>query len=375
MYSIFQLDIYDKNRNWIAPVGAFESIEGIKRFDNISDLEFTVKSTHNRLNELMTPGTRIGCRLRGHPFIAGPIRAHDGYGPGKSGKFTFEVEDNFRILRNFLIYQVPGGSMLQQADSYRYQETGNAETVFKNIVTLNMVDRSIEPIIVAPNLNRGGTVTASARMAKVYNEMFPLLESVGLGVTVVPSPAGLTVDVYAPGVYPIDLTENSRIVRKWRYRMEAPDLTNVVVGGSGKGTARVFINRVATDGREALWNDRIEGFIDARDADSSTVYTERADEALFDGAGTASMTVTLAETKNFKLGGADGLNVGQVVTARVANGLVSVTDILREIEFSWNADDGLKLTGQIGIDTSPTARIAKSIAMLAGSVSKLKASE
>lgn len=374
LQDMFRLDLYDKNRNWIAPVGAFLSIDGTKRFDNISDFDFTVKATHNRLSTMLTPGTRVRCRLRGEDFISGPIRGHSGNGPGVSGSFTFHVQDNFRILRNFLIYQVPGASMAAQSGAYNYTKTGSAEFVFKDIVTANIANRSVEPIIVPTNLNRGGVVTAQARMAKVYNEMFPLLESMGLGVAVTMTPAGLVVDVYEPGVFNTTLSENSRIIRKWKYRLDAPDVTHVVVGGQGIGTARTFISQTDT-ARQTLWGDRIEEFRDARDAELLDTYYERAAETLFDGQGGVGLEVTLAETKNFKFGGTNGLKVGQLVTAKVANGAVQVSDIMREIDFSYDVENGLKLTGKIGKITEPNALMAQTIAALGGSLAKLKASQ
>src|SRR6476620_5394897 len=155
--SIFRCDLYDKNRNWIAPVGSFVSVEGTVRFDDTSEFELTVKASHKRLGEMLTPGNRMRLQLRGDTLIEGPIRTHGGSGPGTSTTFTFGVEDNFRILKNFLIYQVPGGTMAAQSGAYNYTQTGNAETVFKDIVRLNAV-RGPEAIIIAPNLHRGGTI-------------------------------------------------------------------------------------------------------------------------------------------------------------------------------------------------------------------------
>lgn len=373
--SLFKCDIYDKNRNWLYPVGAFESVEGTVRFDNISDFELTVKATHKRLGALLTPGNKLRLRLRDETLIEGPIREHQGSGPGSSTTFTFGVEDNFRILRNYLVFQVPGGTMAQQSGAYNYTITGNMETVFKDIVSKNIGTRGWEPIIIAPNLNRGATVTSSARMATVYNELFPLLEERGLGAKVSMTPAGLVVDVYVPGVYAgPKLTEQSRIIRKWKYDLKAPDVTNVILGGGGEGTARVFRERYDTV-RQDLWGDQIEVFRDARDTTNTTVLNERGDETLFDGAGEASLEVQFGETSDFKFMGPNGVKVGQVVTAEVAGGAVTVTDILREVDFSWNADEGLEIKGQIGRKVEPTARMARAISKLAGSYDKLKASQ
>lgn len=372
--SLMRLDLYNKNRVWQCPVGDFSEISGTKKFDNISDFDFTVKATHERLGLMLTPGTRAKLRLRGETLIEGPIREHEGEGPGVSGEFTFNVEDNFRILRNFLIYQRPGESMANQSLAYRYEQTGNIETVFKDIVTLNIADRSVEPIIVPASQARGGIITAQARMAKVYNEFFPMLEAEGLGVSVVASPAGLTVDVFELEPYGIKLDEGSRAIRKWKYKLQAPSVTDVVVAGNGEGTLRTF-TRKNDPTREALWGDKIEVLSDARDADDLNTYDERADEVLYDGAGTASLEVTLAETSRFKFHGPDGLHVGNIVTAHVANHTIQVTDILREIEFSFTPEDGLKLKGVIGKVTDPNAQFMEAISHMDGSLNKLKASQ
>lgn len=370
--SLFQADLYDKNRVWKAPVGAFESVEGTVRFDNISEFELTVKATHKRLGLMLTPGTRMKLRLRGDTLIEGPIRTHGGSGPGSSTTFTFGVEDNFRIFRNFLVYQVPGGTMAAQAGAFNYTITGNMETVFKDIVSKN-INRGPEPIIMAPNFNRGGIVTSSARMATVYNELWPLLEARGLGAKVVASPGGLTIDVYEPGVYPTKLTEASRIIRKWTYDLKAPDVTHVVVGGGGQGTARVFIER-GDNTRRTLWGDQIEVFRDARDTSDSATLIDRGDETLFDGAGSATIEAIISETTDFKFGGVNGAKVGQLVTAEVADGAISVTDILREVDFSWSADRGIQMKAQIGQPAAPTQKLTKAISKLSLSLEKLKAS-
>lgn len=372
--SIFQCDLYDRNRNWLAPVGSFVNVEGTVRFDAISEFELTVKATHKRLPEMLTPGTRMKLRLRGDTLIEGPIRTHAGAGPGTSTEFTFGVEDNFRVLKNFLVYQVPGASMAAQSGAYNWTETGNIEKVFKDMVALNIGDRSLEPIIIATNQNRGATVTTSARMATVFNEMFPLLEEKGLGATVTATPAGLIVDVFVPGVYGTKLSEQSRIIRKWKYNLTAPDVTAVVVGGQGEGTARTFIEAHDTP-RQLLWGDRIEVFRDARDASQIATYNDRAAETLFDGAGSTSIRATLAETQGFKIGGPNGLKVGQKVTASVAGGMVEITDILREFDFSWNAEDGLSIEAQIGKSVEPTAQVARAMGKLSDSLSKMKASQ
>lgn len=371
--ALFQIDLFDNNRVWKAPVGAFVSIEGTVKHDDISVCEFTVKANHKRLGLMLTPGTRARIRLRGEKLIEGPIRTHGGEGPGIATTYTFGVEDNFRILKNFLVYQVPGGTMAQQATAYNWTQTGNIETVFKNMVSLNLGSRSVEPIIIAPNLGRGGTITSSARMATVFNEMFPLLESKGLGAKVDASPAGLTVDVFAPGTYPNKLSTQSRIIRKWKYKLEAPDVTNVVVGGQGQGTARVFIER-SDAARSALWGDRIEVFRDARDAAALATLQERGDETLFDGQGSVSLEAVLAETTDFKFMGPNGVKVGQVVTAEIGNG-ITITDILREVNFSWDAESGFEMKAQIGRTLSPIAQVTNAMQRLANSTNKLKASQ
>lgn len=369
MAPLFKAHLYDANRNWLYPVGSFVKVEGTLRYNQISDCEITVKATHKRLSTFLNPGTRLRLDLRGQTILQGPIRSHEGEGPGTSTTYTFGAEDNFRILRNLLVYPVPGAALNAQTTVPNYTVSGDMETVFKDVVSKN-AGRHIEPITVATNLHRGGFVTSSARMATVYNELFPLLEERGLGATVTSTPAGLVVDVFTPGTFDNKLSVSSRTIRKWKYKLEAPDVTDVVVGGGGEGTARIFIKR-NDSARRTLWGDHIEVFRDARDTSTTATLNDRGDETLFDGRGSVSIECTLAETDNFHFGGATGLQIGQMVTAEIDGG-VTVTDILREVDFSWDADNGLKLKAQIGQPQAPVAKLMRSISKLAMSVDKMK---
>ena len=76
----------------------------------------------------------------------------------------------------------------------------------------------------------------------------------------------------------------------------------------------------------------------------------------------AGLSLELTETKHFRYGG-DGLRVGDRVTAMI--GGQPYTDVLREVQLSWDTKDGDTATPIIGERKDDTdTQLAKSIRAL-----------
>ena len=132
--------------------------------------------------------------------------------------------------------------------------------------------------------------------------------------------------------------------------------------------------RDATDNAlEADYNEVLEAFRDARDADTDTVLVSRAQEELTDKAPKSGFAIHLSETEHFQYG-KDGLVVGAQVTISI-NGITR-TDILREVTLSYSRDDGLETTPVVGdIQDSPERTIANFLARLKKGITDLKVSK
>lgn len=338
-------------------VGRPLEVKPVIRHNIKSTATFSIDSDHDRAADLMAPGARVMIYREGEFQMSGPVRLSTGRFAVDSS-LTFTVEDDFRILNNWLAWPKPGAPLTGQDVEYR-TITGPAETVVKTVMAENAARLGF-PLTVAPDQGRGSTGTYTFRFHPAYDRLFPAVDQAGIGVTVRQDGAGLLLDCYQPRDYPHRLSPESGTVVGGTYTLTAPAATRVVVGGQGEGVAREF-QGFPDAARESEWNDVIEVLRDARDSGTGNVYAERAAETLAEGAPLAGLSLELSETKHFRYGGA-GLRVGDRVTAEVTGQLY--TDVLREVRLSLDKD-GDTATPVIGERADdPDVRLAKSIRAL-----------
>jgi hypothetical protein len=75
------------------------------------------------------------------------------------------------------------------------------------------------------------------------------------------------------------------------YKRTAPTMTYAIVGGDGEGTARTFSEK-ANGSLQALWGRIEDDLVDSRNGNSAAELSQSADQALAEGAGTTSLSVT-----------------------------------------------------------------------------------
>ena len=341
-------------RGW---VGRPLDLKPVIRHNVKSTATFMIESDHLRASDLMAPGARVMIYRHGAFEMSGPVRLAAGQFSAAS-TLTFTVEDDFRILHNWLAWPVPGAALTAQTVEYR-AITGPAETVVKTVMAENAARLGF-PLTVAPDLGRGAVGKYTFRFHPAYDRLFPAVDQAGIGVTVRQDGPGLLLDCYEPRDYPHTLSPEKGTIIGGTYSLAAPNVTRVVVGGQGEGAARTFRGFQDT-AREADWNDVIETLQDARDSSSGDVYADRANEALAEGAPLTGLSLELSETEHFRYGG-KGLNRGDRVTA-VINGQ-AFTDVLREARLSWDKD-GDTATPVVGERSDdPDLRLAKRLRAL-----------
>lgn len=375
---LFRTDIYDRDMKWQAPLGDLKKVEGTIRANAISDVTLTVAGSHKRADLLAEPGARVRMKFRGEYLISGPLRQRSGAGPGVAGDLVFSCQSDFRILHNFLGYvnpaeRVTSGPLLRQGEEGKEYTIGRrpAETVLKDAVRRNVVERRGFPLTIAADQGRGAVTQVSFRMNPLHDRLFPAVQDAGLVVTVEQGDDGLVLDCYEPKPYPNVLTEGSRVIRKWSFSGDGPEATSGVLGAQGQAEQREFL-AFRDPAREVLWGDVVEVFKDARDTSDGNTHAQRIKSALLETAAKSTLTVELAESGNFKILGPKGLKPGQMVTARVGNG-IEVTDLVTEINFSWDAENGLKLNATIGPKDDPLDTLIQAITSLARGFNDLKA--
>jgi hypothetical protein len=369
----FELLLFNKDRQYLAPVSGYISLSGTARYNALSAATLQVHPGHKRAAALQAPGSRLIINFRGRTLMSGKTLLVDGEGPGKDSHLSFEIEDDFRIFTNFLGWPVPANAISNQNAEY-HTLTGAAETVAKTLVTANVVPRAVYPVTVVASAGRGATITAMLRFDYLAEKLFPAVDFAGVGMTafLLPDGSSIQVDAFTPtDRTATPLTVASRVIQGYKFGVQAPTATGGVLGGQGEGVLRDF--RTFEDAaREAAWGDTIEVFRDARDTSDAAVWTKREAETLGEGAPQYWAEVKLAEAGKFRIGGTGGYWLGDKVTADVGV-IAPITDVLREITYSVTTE-GVKLGATVGRKNDPEEATMKAIATLTRGLRELRRS-
>lgn len=365
----FTLTIYDKHfvrQGWL---GDPLRLDAVIRHNNVSTLKLTLASNSRKIPLLQEKGARLVCEYEDGHLVSGMVRATGG---SSAGRLEFDVIDDYRLVTRVQGWPSPGSALSATTPTAQPAEyhtvSGPAENVAKALIRANAVTRLGLPVTVEPDLGRGRPITVSVRFHPLADRLFPAFDAAGVGLSVKQQGSGLYVSVYEPSVYDKLLSEASGVVQEWNWVNKAPEATRGVVGGQGEGTARLFQSFVDVS-RETEWGDVVEVFRDARDTSSGSVYTERANETLAEGSEKSGLSVRFSETANFRYGRA--FTRGDQVSLQV--GYATVTDLLREVKFTWTPEKGLETTPQVGeINDSSDATLAKALRKTAAAIRTLR---
>lgn len=372
----FTIKVYDKDLNFKANIGDPITLRVTPRFNQVGTAVMEIETDHKAAPYLLADGARMVIWLRGQFLMSGKIHRRQADGPTQQvSVLTVYMRSDFRLLHQVLGYPVPTAAITAQNTAEYKTYTGNAESIVKAAVTDNIVTRLGMNVVVATNQNRGSVVADGVkfRFHPLYEQLFPAVEQANIGVTFEQvGSSHILCDVYTPPVFARTLDEKSGVITSWSWDDQDPTATHVVAGGQGEGTARVFQEARDTT-LEAAHKDVIEIFRDARDADTTAVVASRAQEELADGAPRSGFAIQLSETEHFQYG-KDGLVVGAQVTVSI--GLVTRTDILREVTLNYTRDEGLETTPAVGdINDSPDRALANFLARLKKGITDLKVSK
>jgi hypothetical protein len=158
------------------------------------------------------------------------------------------------------------------------------------------------------------------------------------------------------------------------YSTTPPTCTRAIVVAGGSPSPRVCKTYDRTD--PLFPNLVIEQFVDLTGVDSASVdLTAQMDqagaEALANGAGQGSMSISPIDIPQLRYG--RDYTVGDTVSADVRGDWY--TDVVREVSITCTAADGRKVTATVGGDstgTSTVARIYSYIAQVKKDVARLK---
>ena len=229
--------------------------------------------------------------------MSGIVTLRAGRGPG-AGTVTATLSDDFWLLHRMLGWPVPGAAIDAQGTK-QDTRTGAAETVAKGFVSAN-TGRMFEPITVATDLARGAEITVSSRMMPLADQLITAVDKAGVGITVRHSLAtdGLVVDAYEPAdVSATHCQPEAATIRRLRMVRGGSDDD----AGDHRRAEREHVARVPAARRrptlEDLYGYSLEGFVDAKQTESSSRDRDEAGQAALDAAvAKGSFKVELSES-------------------------------------------------------------------------------
>lgn len=367
MVSEVEVRVYDKDFAFKGWIGNPIYLTATPRHNLQPTAAIALAGDDKKIGLLTEPGRQIVCRYRGEYLLGGPVRMRRGQGLTASRVVTFEVADHWRLLSRVLLWQVPAAAITSQSGSEYHLVTGPAETVVKTFLGAAITRLGL-PVTVAADLGRGDTITVQARMSTPVDVLYPLADQAGIGITVRQVGAGLVLDCYEPATKPITLSERGGTLTELDWSIAAPEVTRVVGGFDGEGTARHF-RALADTALEAEWGDVIETFVDARDLKHDdpgfeAAATARMQAAIAAGSVKSGLSMALTESKAFRYGGEGGVHVGDRLNVQPAGG-EPIAEVLREATLTWSKA-GDRVTPVVGDRRDdPDMTIARAIAGLA----------
>lgn len=362
----FEITLYDKAFTRIGWVNDPQAINATPRHMAVGSASITVPENHRRAAALTAKGTRAVIHYRGEFCMSGIITGRSGFGP-VDGLTTVTLQDDLCLVHRMLGWPAPASAISSQGTA-QDTRTGPAETVAKGFIDANKA-HLVDPITVAADDGRGDTITVSSRMARLADQLLLQVDKAGVGLTVRQSGGALVVDAYEPTVYPHTLSVDSATILKYSWSDADPTMTSAIIGGPNENTAREF-RRLVASALEAEYGYSLEGFVDARQADTAGAMDIEGQAALDAARATAGVKVELSESGDFRVG-PGGVHVGDLVSVALAG--QSITEVLREVELSFDRASGPVVTPTIGEHVDdPDLFLIRLVAELAAGVRDLR---
>ena len=219
----FHVEVYDKAFVRRGFLNDFSHVTMRVRHNRRSTVEIGLAADQVYAADVLGPGARVVARYTSPGGVAtvvsGSVAGMRAEGPSLDSTVVVQVAGDWF---DFLTWPVPGNALDAQSSAY-YTATGAAETVIKNLVTANGVTRLGLPYTVAASLGRGSTVHASNRMEPAGDAIGVLADAGGIGVRVVQSGAGCSVDCYEGVDRTVrTLSEAGGTVVDWAWTSSAP---------------------------------------------------------------------------------------------------------------------------------------------------------
>jgi hypothetical protein len=368
----------------IGQVTDYTSLTVVPRFREIGAITMEIAADSPSAPKLVEGNGLIVKTADGQTVLSGPIRTVDwsrSESDAGGGKLTVGAVSDDEILARYTCWPNPTAAIGSQTAPVYKINTASVETGMRDLVNLNAgpgahAARKNPLLTLAPNTLLG---PALVREVNQFDNLLTVLQDIakaaGLGFRVVQVGTSLQFQVYEPA----DLSGTARFsfglgnLTDASYSTTPPTCTRAIVVAGGGTSPRVCKTYDRTD---PLWPGLVlEQFVDLTGVDTASVdltaqQDQAAEEALTNGAGQGSLSISPIDLPRLQYG--RDYNVGDTVSAQLRSG-AWYTDTVREVTLTSTAGESTA-KATIGGDgaTSAVARIYRYIAQVKRDVGRLK---
>ncbi|MGW3336214.1 siphovirus ReqiPepy6 Gp37-like family protein [Streptomyces sp. NPDC001009] len=376
------VEVRDKTLTRVGAIPAdLLTMEATDVHNNVGTWKLSLNAEHPLASVLSAPGAGIIVTGPTSVLFSGPVTKTENAVTATDplGTLTVEGVDDTIILADMLAWPDPAnGNAATQNFAYD-ERSGPAESLMHAYVNANVgpsapANRRRAGLIMGTNGARGATVSKSARFETLGELCSSLADPNGLGFRIVQRGPTLVFETYAVA----DRTKDARLgvtnntLAGQRVSTTPPAKTQVIVGGDGDGSNRLFVgvNSPASVQSEADWGRRIENFVDERSTTDTAELTQKGADALADGGSTmkAAQAVPMEDSaldfgRDWFLGDRVSVIVGGSEMAALVTGMTLKVD-----------SDGYRIGATLGDPTPLSADAAATSAQkdLEGRVSSLE---
>lgn len=361
--------VRDSTLKRIGQVTDHTDLTVVPRYNAIGAMAMSV-SADSPMAPLLVEGNGLIVKTAfGQTIMSGPIRTPDwqrSASDSGSGRLTIGAVSDDEILARYTCWPSPTAAIGSQTAPVYKIDVAAAETGMRNLVNLNagpgaLASRKNPLLTLAANGFHG---PALVREVNQFDNLLTVLQDVaaaaGLGFRVVQVGSSLQFQVFQPA----DLSGTARFsfglgnLTDASYSTTPPTCTRAIVVAGGGSSPRVCKTYDRTD---PLWPGLVlEQFVDQTSVDTASVdltaqMDQAGEEALSNGAGQGSLSISPIDLPNLAYG--RDYNVGDTVAAQL-RGETWHTDTVREVTLSSSAS-GSSTKATVGGDSSGTGTVAR----------------
>ena len=377
--------VRDSTLKRIGQVADYTDLTVVPRFNAIGAMTMSISADSPNAGKLVEGNGLIVKTPSGETVLSGPIRNPDwsrSSSDSGSGKLTVNAVSDEEVLARYTCWPPPTAAIGSQTASVYKINAAAVETGMRDLVNLNagpgaLAARKNPLLTLAANGFHG---PALVREVNQFDNLLTVLQDIaaaaGLGFRVIQVGSNLQFQVFQPA----DLSGTARFsfglgnLTDASYTTTAPTCTRAIVVAGGGTSPRVC---KTYDQSDPLFPGLVlEQFVDQTSVDTASVdLTAQMDqagaEALANGAGQGSLSISPIDIPNLKFG--RDYNVGDTVSAQLRGG-AWYTDVVREVTLSNSANDS-SVKATVGGDSTGTgavARIYSYIAQLKKDIGRVK---